>query len=115
MFGSEKLLMKRRMNMNALAQVNTASKINRRMIELARDAEQSPAFSETVTSWLALARKWSISNERPALRRSLCRVSDKISQVNCDCCGCRTTKAEALTMRHGEEIYLCPRCAAGNA
>ena len=101
--------------MNALAYENAvvaASKINNRMILMACDAELNPDAEGVIHQWFKLAQKWAIPNNRPALRRSLCRVSDKISPVICDCCGCRTTKAGALTMRHGEEVYLCPHCAA---
>ena len=101
--------------MNALAYENAvaaASKINNCMILLSCDAELNPESGWIVSKWFALAQKRAVADNRPALARSLERLRERISPVICDCCGCRTTKAEALTMRHGEEVYLCPMCAA---
>lgn len=101
--------------MNALAYENAvaaASKINNRMILLSCDAELNPDCGWIVSKWFALAQKRAVADNRPALARSLERLRERISPVICDCCGCRTTKAEALAMRHGEEVYLCPHCAA---
>ena len=94
--------------------VAAASKINRRMILLACDAQLNPDAEGVIYQWFKLAQKWTIPNNRPALARSLERLRERISPVICDCCGCRTTKAEALTIRHGEEVHLCPHCAEAN-
>ena len=111
MTGEAKIIFKgEEVDMDALALTHAASKINRRMPYMAYDAELNLEAAHIVSEWFRLAQRWALSNERPALRNSLRQVHDRITPVTYECCGRRTTKSEALCMRYGEEIYLCPTC-----
>lgn len=55
--------------MNTLAYENavvTASKINKRVVRIVRDANANARMRESALSYLFLARKWALKNCRPA-------------------------------------------------
>lgn len=92
-----------------------AAAINNRMIRLAVDAENNASTVSFALSWLRLAEKWADSHDRPVLSRSCKKMAGRIAYVTCEVCGSRTSRAEALVIRNGVEVFLCPECQGGAA
>lgn len=90
-----------------------AAAINNRLIKLAVDAEMNTSAACVVLGWLNLAQKWAERHARPALRDSCRRMADRLTCVTCDACGGLTARAEALVIRNGTEVFLCPGCQGG--
>ena len=87
-----------------------AAAINNRLIKLAVDAEINTSAANVVLDWLNLAQRWAERHARPALRDSCRRMADRIACVTCEACGGLTARAEALVIRNGTEVFLCPEC-----